>query len=233
MLSNECQGTPYAGGERQGKRGHSTFLPYAQQGLARLKYYRFISSGDSVDTWVYFQIHPVVQRMTLRDRYRGIACPKCGKFDEYAALGLGVDADVCVRTRRDFVRTAEESICVSIHFREVFEKERIQGIEFVPLSDGKFFVVRPTVIAPVDPATSGIKYIGEPCPVCGRYRESIYPPRLASMTKPEDPMVVFSPSLRTERRCQWAEIFMTEIVAEKLRKHNVRGIHWTASAKVM
>lgn len=198
-----------------------------------MKYLRLISSGDFVDTWVYFYMHPVLNRMTLRDRYAALACSKCRKFDEYEALLLGIDDDVRIRARRDFVRTAEEAICVGTRFKQVFEEEAIRGIDFIPLSDGKFFVVRPTVIAPVDPATCGIKYIGEPCSVCGRYRESIYPPRIASMTKPDDPMVVFSPALRTERRCRFAEVFMTELVAEKLRRHDLRGIHWRGAAKVM
>lgn len=196
-------------------------------------YYRLISSGDFVDTWVYYYMHPVLERMTLRDRYASLACGRCGKFDEYNALRLGVDDDVVVSARRDYVDTADDAICVSDRFKRACEIEGIRGIDFVPLRGGRYFVVRPTVIAPVDPATCGIKYIGEPCPACGRYRESIFPPRIDSMTKPEDPMTVFSPSLRSEKhKCQYAEIFMTDQVASLLKRHDLRGIHWKASAKL-
>jgi hypothetical protein len=197
-------------------------------------YHCLVSSGDFVDTWVYFYMHPVLERMTLRDRYTSLACDRCGKFDEYEALRLGVDNDVVVRGRRDFVDTADGAICVSDRFKRVFESEGIRGIDFVPLKGGRYFVVRPTVIAPVDPATCGIKYIGEPCPLCGRYRESIYPPRIDSMTKPEDPMTVFSPSIRLESgMCRFAEVYITDQVASLLKPHNLRGIHWKASAKLL
>ncbi|GBD36348.1 hypothetical protein HRbin36_01471 [bacterium HR36] len=72
--------------------------------------------------------------VVLRPRYAGMRCPSCRKLDEIAAITLnGVDPDVRIRAKSDYLSTADEFICLSKRAYEIVIDHEICGWTFVPL----------------------------------------------------------------------------------------------------
>lgn len=169
-------------------------------------------------------------RRVLRDEYRSLSCTGCGRVDEFAALRVGVADDVKIRSRKDFVATADWFISVSDRFREILEKERVVGAEFVaiPRASDRFILL--PQLAPTEASKSGMKFIGTPCQTCGRYRESIYRPALSAMLIPPDLRSIFMPTVRPEKGTGRMTIAIASGEAARvLEATMITGIDWSAS----
>jgi hypothetical protein len=182
-----------------------------------------------VDTEVFFTCaNEGHARRLLRRRYADLACAKCKKFDEYAALARGLDEDVALTVSADIQSTLDFCVVVSARMRDAMDCIGTHGLGFIPNPQRGAFVVRPLAIAPTDPAVSKIDFRGrKPCPVCGRYSITAFAPSVAAMRLPTDPLVICSPSLRPEHRSvAQTMLLMSDVVAERLRALDLNGINW-------
>ncbi len=169
-------------------------------------------------------------KLELRHEYRSLRCPACGRVDEVAAVRGGVSPAVKFQSRKDFVATGDWFICVSERFRQVVADERISGAEFIPMpATPRQYVLVPQLVA-TDPTLTQMKYLGVPCPGCGRHRESIFRPAVASMAIPADPRSLFMPTVRPEKTSTRMTIVVaSEAAADALKSSGVTGIDWKAS----
>src|SRR4051812_12479707 len=152
--------------------------------------------------------------LVVRPRYRDLICESCGKLDEIAACQRGIDDDVAVRSRKDFVATFEWLNCVSPKFQQVVRGAGIVGLDFVPIpKSAGFAVIAPRRLVPTDLAKTQMRLIGQPCARCGRYRESCYKPALAAMELPPDERGIYMPTVRPEKGdCRMSTLVATEQV---------------------
>lgn len=69
----------------------------------------------------------------LRAEYRDLACPKCRKFDELAALERGINPEVKLRVQRDAVESEDGILVVSEKSKTALES--VPGLQalFFPL----------------------------------------------------------------------------------------------------
>jgi len=151
----------------------------------------------------------------------------CGRIDGYKALELGVDADVRVRSKRDFLWSQDDCLIVSEKFKETVQVNKLHGVDFVPLKSARHFVVRPTLVVPMDVATCGIEFKGNRCDVCGRFSQTTGSPWMDSIQAPSDPFAMFSTVVRHEERTHnWANLYVSEQAAAILWEAGITGIDW-------
>ena len=195
-----------------------------------MMYYDLTPGGNPAQTWLFRRIDPEAG-LVLRDRYAAAAFPRCKKLDEFAALQSGIDPAARIRTKKDVCASAEWMLCAAERFQEVVAAEGVGGLEFLPLPGSPgMAVVLPRRRVPVRRDACGMRFVGTPCAACGRHREVLHTPTLASMDLPADPMEVFMPDVLPETvDGRMACFFATDRVAEVLKKHKLTGFDWKSS----
>ncbi|RPI62507.1 MAG: hypothetical protein EHM48_03975 [Planctomycetaceae bacterium] len=168
------------------------------------------------------------KRVCLLPQYEEFRCPKCGKFDQISALRTGISPTVKVKARTDVVCTAEDWTVVSARFRNIVEKHKIQGVEFVPIpSSPEFFVYIPTILVPIDEKrckARGMEF-EKKCKQCGRFLTTTGWPDRKSMQVPEGELVMFTPNGACE--CpggQVCMIYTTETVQKIFESNGITGV---------
>lgn len=141
----------------------------------------------------------------IRATYEHLVCNKCHKLDEEKALKLGIESDVKIRSRDDCVATSDGMICVTERFREVLKEHGVTGLSYIPLPDGKYYIVQPERWLHIDVDKAGFKYMGKPCPICGRYRSINHHPSRDSYATPDEDDVIFAP-----------DVYLEDIIARQL-----------------
>src|SRR5262249_43106502 len=157
--------------------------------------------------------------------YSDLVCAKCGKLDEVAAINRGIDPDVTIRSKRDFIGTSDGFKVVTSRAIEAFREDKIKGLRFIQLSDGNHSVLWPEVRVPTDLSKAGMQFVGPKCDRCGRYREACVGPLSQSLTIPDDPMVVFASEVWNENlrgRVLW--LLAQEPVANALKRRRLTGL---------
>jgi len=197
--------------------------------MANLKYYTLIPKDPRNLSYVFFQ-DDEDDVLQVRPSYKHLQCSCCGKFDEDAALRLPIEADVRVRATRDFVGTADGLICLSNRAQQVVTDSGIAGLEFIALPGGsRYAIAVPTCLVKTDLATAGFEFQG-PCPCCGRYYGVYVGPMVASLEKPDDPMVLFTSEIWNERR--WVRqtfLVASDAVVKILRANKISGVHYSTN----
>jgi hypothetical protein len=201
-----------------------------------IEWYRVFARDQAANNWILYDD----SFLTLRERYHQFRCPSCCKVDSDAALKTGLD-DIRIRSRCDIFHSSDGVYCFSERAIDVWQAHNIQGMEFLPFPKPNrlnHHVALPTVIVPVDRATAGFQYVNVPygdlpdlkdpeifCPVCFRpWQDACVGPFLQSMQPPEDPFVVFAPSIFSESvYCKVFSIFVSSIVKEILEKARIIG----------
>lgn len=147
------------------------------------------------NNWVFSR--DLVTGRTIRERYAHLPCPnrKCGKFDELKAVReLGIDPDLRIRAKGDFVGTDDGFPCFSHRLLEAMRAAGVGGFEIVPLpADPEYVLALPTVVATTDPDTCGMQYT-LPCRLCSRFGSSSRWPTMQSIVPPGDVNALFIPS---------------------------------------
>ena len=170
--------------------------------------------------------------LRTRDRYADMKCPKCGKLDELSAIRRGIDDGIKLKTQRDFFPNGDWLCCVSARFQQVYKEEQFTGLDFVevPGAHGTA-VVAPLRRVKTDPARSGMKFLGSPCEICGRHRETLRFPEIAAMDLPPDePKGILMPDLLPDKSNghMFAPV-AAEGAIEILKRNKITGIDWAAS----
>jgi len=188
-------------------------------------YFQLFPKDTKFNHWL-FHVDEDGKLITRRE-YEMMRCNSCGKLDEFAALAAYVPEDVVVVSPWDFVGFSDDfGIAVSRHFVDVIHDHHIKGLVFIPLpGDPRYSLLLPKVFMAVDPAQAGFEYPGGKCSSCGRPKEAIIGPLIASVEKPDDPMTIFTGIEHGEsvggRRLS---LFCTEQAAQILRKSKISGL---------
>jgi len=156
--------------------------------------------------------------------YSDLVCAKCGKLDEVAAIYRGVDPNLTIRSKCDYIATTDGFEVVTRRAMEAFLEDGIKGLRFIHLSDGNHSVLWPEIRVPTDLSKAGFQF-GPKCAGCGRYREACVGPLSQSLTIPEDPMVVFASEVWNEDwvgRILW--LFAQEPAASALKRRRLTGL---------
>jgi len=149
----------------------------------------------------------------------------CGKLDEVDAIKRGIDPNITIRSKRDFIGTTDGFKVVTRRAVEAFREDGIKGLRFIPLPDQKHFVPWPEMRVKTDLSKAGFEYVGPKCGRCGRYRGAYVGPFAISLTVPDDPMVVFASEIWNEDgrgRVLW--LFAQEPVAKALKLKRLTGL---------
>lgn len=185
-----------------------------------------------MDHDIFFERSPQGVRR-LRQENLELACPKCGKFDEFRALDRGISGLQEFRVCADIATSGDFCTVVSSRFAEACRSAGITSLRFVPVND-RFFVVRPNVIVAVDVSRSGIDFRGrKPCMVCGRFSITCHSASIESMQLPRERLSIVAPALRPETKSvAMSYLLMTADVATILKNAELVGINWLLARDV-
>jgi len=189
-------------------------------------YFQLFPKDNKIDHWL-FHVDDKGGKLITRREYEAMRCNSCGKLDEFAALAAFVPEDVVVNSPWDFVGFSDDfGIAVSRHFVDVIHDHLIKGLAFIPLpGDPRCSLLLPEVFMAVDPALAGFEYPGGKCSSCGRPKEAIIGPLIASVEKPDDPMTIFTGTEHSESvRGRRLNLFCNEQTARILRKSKISGL---------
>ena len=191
------------------------------------------SSDPFLNEQVYFSMPSIgIEKTQVREKYRSLQCIRCGKFDEYKALDLGLEK-LKLKTKRDVAITLDFCLVVSDRFRKVFEDARFTGMKFIATSSEGLFVIRPSTVVDTDPAKTKMELVGAPCHSCGRYEETCFAPSIEAMKLPVSEDEAFSPALRTEKSgVAMMDIRISGKIAEVLKSAKLTGIDWTSTKRI-
>ncbi len=191
-----------------------------------MKYFLLVPKDNRWNNWILH--HESDEGVRLRSRYAHLACHQCGKLDEMAAIQLGIDPDVRIRTRFDFLGVDDGFVCVSSEFLQVLEDGGVKNVSTMALpGDERFSLLLPEREAHVDLERSGMEFHRK-CSVCGRFRETCLFPALDAVNIQEYPLSFLCPSAPFENvggRVFW--FLGAAPLVDLLKKHRIRGIDFT------
>jgi len=165
--------------------------------------------------------------VALRDPYLELQCTKCGKVDELTAVERGLDENVTITSKSDYLISDDGFICVSDRFRSLLAEECISNVTFIPITDSPtHYLMLPDAFASATEASSGMEFL-RPCPMCGRYRETCLFPMLQSFETGNDPLRLLVPSIAIEgvRGRKFWFCASQQIVAA-LKAHKPKGLEF-------
>jgi hypothetical protein len=171
----------------------------AAEGVIPMRLYNPVPTDSRYNEWLFWY-QDEGGYVWPRQFYADLVCSACGKLDEVAAINRGIDPSVTIKSKRDFIGMTDGLISVSKRAKEVFIGEGVKGLRFIPLPDEKHWVVWPEIRVKTDLSKAGFELVGPRCARCGRYREACVGPFSASLTVPDDPMVVFASEAWNENR---------------------------------
>lgn len=179
-------------------------------------------SHDLSDTWLFFE-DDQNERLVVRKEYSDLQCSCCGKINEDEAIRRGISQNFIVKSSKDWMATSEGWICVSGRFREFVSSEHIDGLNFIE-SPGNVFVIRSNKIVATDEQIAGFENHGL-CNQCGRYRERLVGPLVASLAVPKEDRAFFASEIQNENaRASYRTLFATPGLVKVLRKEKFKGL---------
>lgn len=184
----------------------------------------FFAEDNRANNWLFFTEKKGDARR-LRERYLPLVCQQCGKFDEIKAVREGIDDDVVIRSRFDYVCSSDEIICVSVAFKELIEELGNPDCEFIPLpGDSRYFVCLVKTIAPCEDDIPEMT-LGDQCPQCGRYKFTAGGPPLSRLNLPESRFLLCLPDFPNETLYfrRWLYLGAAEFV-QAVKKRRLKGI---------
>jgi hypothetical protein len=200
--------------------------PRRSPGQHVLKIYTLEPADDRNDAWLFFA-DDAQGRLKIRPEYADLACRRCGKFDEDAAIARGLPVDFVIRSKRDYIATCDDHICVSPRFRDHALTANLSGLRFIPLPRGDRYLAICDRRMPTDESKAGFEN-HDLCVVCRRYRERLVGPALASMQLPETDAGFFVSEIANENiKVAYRPIFAGERVKQTLKAAKLTGIDFT------
>lgn len=190
-----------------------------------MKYFELSPKDQRQNTWILYKFIDWVQ---LRDRYLDLRCPWCRKVDELPALERGIDTDVRVASKADYVMSHEGFILFSARLLALFASEGVKGFRTFPLpGDDRYVVAWPDPLIATDRSQTGIEVHGEVCPTCQRPHETCFLPRLSSLQLPTERKVLFASEVWVEKskgRHTW--FTTTEDVVAIMKANEITGVEY-------
>lgn len=171
--------------------------------------------------------------LRVRDRYQHLACVTCGKFDEVDALKLGLES-MKIKMKLDIGYTFDFCYVCKPAVADWFRENGCTGVSFSVIPGSELLVMIPEYLVEVGINDSGMQLIGEPCPSCGRYRETCFVPALNNAMRPSDDRIVITPSVWTEKAAvAMSDIRVSETVMKEMKGAQITGLDWLAMKKFM
>ncbi|MCS7017373.1 MAG: hypothetical protein NZM42_14820 [Gemmatales bacterium] len=193
----------------------------------RGSYYWLVPKDQRHNNWILYT-DSLESGVVLRPRYAGMECPRCRKLDETTAIKLkGIDPDVRIRAKTDYLITDDGFICVSRRAYEVIVDNEIGGWNVVPLpGDDRYMLALPERELVTDMQKVGMKFHVK-CLQCSRYRETCGFPLLQSMQLPESPKIVCCSEVWLENirgRRFW--FLVHEEIVKIFKTHRLTGLEY-------
>ena len=91
-----------------------------------MKYFLLSPKDQRRNTWIIFKEEA---RVRLRDRYVDLACTNCKKVDELKAIQRGIDGDVKVSSKDDFLLSDDGFLLFSVRLLQILNNEGVKGFE--------------------------------------------------------------------------------------------------------
>jgi len=92
-----------------------------------MNFYQFAPNDQPWNNWLVSEEVGKEAVLRVRERYRGIVCSRCKKFDHDKAFDLGFDADIRIRARGDIVCTSDNLYCITER-RGIKSERRSEGV---------------------------------------------------------------------------------------------------------
>ena len=100
-----------------------------------MKLYNLVPVDSRFNDWLFWY-EDTAGYVRPRQVYADLVCSVCGKLDEVAAINRGIDPDITIRSKLDFIEMSDGLIAAADCAREFFEEEGIRGLRFIQLPDG-------------------------------------------------------------------------------------------------
>lgn len=193
----------------------------------RRSYYWLVPKDQRHNNWILYN-DSLETGVILRPRYAGMQCSSCRKLDETAAIKFkGIDPDVRIHAKSDYLSTDDGFICISRKAYEIVVYHEIGGWNFIPLpGDHHYLIALPERELVTDMQKVGMEFHAK-CPKCGRYRETCGFPRLESMQLPESPKTVCCSGVWFENirgRCFW--FLVHQEIVKIFKAHRLTGLEY-------
>lgn len=151
-----------------------------------LKYYMLAGKDQPHDNLIFFRWEEVKgdvnpqftagpplwatggRKRVPREMYRDFYCPVCQKVDEFKALARGLDPEIRIKAKTDFVRCWDGPLCCGVRAADVIRGSGAWGVDIIPLpGDPNYFLLWPNPLVKTDFAKCQL-IIGPKCAECGR-----------------------------------------------------------------
>jgi hypothetical protein len=155
----------------------------------------------------------------LRDRYRDLACPGCGRIDEFEALRRGIDAEISLPKKTpDFFNSDDHFPIVSKKFRSALSAVPDSAVQYYPFpSDPTHHVAIPTARFPTT-ASAAFRAEGK-CGQCGRANWTGWGSELFQFSGE----VAVCAFVFEEMQCAEPVWLVSEEIAAVLKKSDLKG----------
>jgi hypothetical protein len=163
--------------------------------------------------------------LRVRERFKGLTCPRCEKVDHAQALERGIPEDVSTEEdtrilgRRDFLMSWDNIYVVSKRAMSAFDSCLGSELRYMPIPDTESFVVTAKHVIRPD-ATAGFFDCSDPCDLCHRYRLASFSSSGPCLPKGTQ-FAAFQLELLRGEDPFW---LVCEAVAEDLKKQKLKGL---------
>jgi hypothetical protein len=209
-----------------------------------MPYYRLGQNDQQKSSWVLYEvikripqpkrpkeIPGVVSRLLgkrsdaelrMKDQYRALCCPQCGRYDSYQMYEVGFDDPVQIRIKGDFAHTDDRILVINEKFLAVLKAEKVSGYETKPVGQGGWHALYVTL--QVNHSSDVVTLRAPNCSLCGRPTESFgLFTNENELTLPEEDNVLFTTKGSWPRAFSDRDIFVTEKVAKALKLAGIKG----------
>jgi hypothetical protein len=101
--------------------------------------YNLVPTDSRFDDWLFWYEDADAYRRP-KPINSDLVCAKCGKLDEVAAINRGVDPNITIRSKRDYIGTTDGFKVVTRRAMEAFMED---GICFLnPIGNGSMMIIR-------------------------------------------------------------------------------------------
>jgi len=192
-----------------------------------MDYFDLVPKDQRWQNWILFS-QSMKYGLRVRDRYADSVCVECGKVNELSALNSGIDCDVIIKSKLDYLLTDDGIICASRRLIAVLHENSVVGFTDIPLpGDKSFSVLVPNLLVDIHESELNLEFIEPKCSTCDRYREVIGTPYLLAMDLPKNPLALFYSKIWMENernRVTWFRC--TGLVANILKQEKIRGVEF-------
>jgi len=185
--------------------------------------YEVCPTDETNISWLFYK-QDIHGQLIIRDIYKDLICPVCGKFNEFDAINRGISPDFHIQSKNDWVSTSDYQICVTKKFKKTVEDNHIEGLDFISISKGSdHFVIICTYLTETDEKLAGFNYLKR-CSHCGRYKEVIMGPLLEGMKIPQQLTFFVSEIANENIKVSYRPIFANDLIVNILNKAKIKGI---------